>query len=290
MSVEEFVKEAFPFAVEKRRLFSPEGEETPFFAMFRDDTGEVVSRTMVKSNYQGHTTDDVLAVVEAAGEVFEGGISRAWCAFNYGHYVVCQPSREHRYEVYGDDDAVFPRLVIKAGYGGKAFSVALGMYRDLCKNLAMPSMVQGINRRIIHTSGLRGKMDDLIGTLSIVASGWENLTETIHRMEMNHIHLANFLESLYGPEPERSGRAQTEHRKRTEAIVSRLISERMRSGRPDADERMIVTGWEAYNAVQGYVQHDSSRRGDPDYVRRAIMASNNRFVRRAETLALQVTA
>jgi len=47
-----------------------------------------------------------------------------------------------------------------------------------------------------------------------------------------------------------------------------------------------VSAWEAYNAVQGYVQHDASRKGSPSDFSRIIGASRDMSVKKAETLAL----
>jgi hypothetical protein len=49
-----------------------------------------------------------------------------------------------------------------------------------------------------------------------------------------------------------------------------------------------VSAWEAYNAIQGYVQHDASRRGNPSDIDRVILAAADPAVLRAEHLALCV--
>ena len=53
----------------------------------------------------------------------------------------------------------------------------------------------------------------------------------------------------------------------------------------------VVSAWEAYNAVQGYVQHDAQAKegfkGDFD---RILRASNSQEVKAAEKLALELAA
>ena len=53
----------------------------------------------------------------------------------------------------------------------------------------------------------------------------------------------------------------------------------------------MVSAWEAYNAIQGYVQHDAQAKegfkGDFD---RILRASNSQEVRAAEKLALELAA
>ena len=42
-----------------------------------------------------------------------------------------------------------------------------------------------------------------------------------------------------------------------------------------------MSAWEAFNGVQGYVQHDMSRHGRPDTFTRAIVALDDQAVSRA---------
>lgn len=290
MQIESKIEEAFPFEVIKKPLVGIDGERTGFHGLFRNDTNECVSRTVVRGNYVPHTLDDIKAIASAAGQALEGGIADVQCTFNSGHCVVAQPSREHRLSVFGSADNIFPRLVIRAGYGGQSFKATLGTYRDACRNLAMLRQVEGVSRSIIHVRGLRDRMNELIETFSIVAASWDRIGEVVRRMEQNEVRLKDFLGEIY-PEPERAtGRAATEHEKRTEAIFRRILRERVATGRPEIGNEWIVSGWEAYNGIQGYMQHDSARRGNPDDIRRAIMANNHRSVRQAEMLALTMSA
>jgi hypothetical protein len=47
-----------------------------------------------------------------------------------------------------------------------------------------------------------------------------------------------------------------------------------------------VSAWEAYNAIQGYVQHDATRKGNPSDFARIISAANDQAVKKAESLVL----
>jgi hypothetical protein len=50
-----------------------------------------------------------------------------------------------------------------------------------------------------------------------------------------------------------------------------------------------VSAWEAFNAVQGYVQHEASRKnGFKNEMDRLILANQDAAVYRAEALALSV--
>jgi len=288
-NVADAVRKAFGFSVDKFPLAGPDGMKTPMYGLFRSDSGKFVGRSAVSSQYVPHTSEDVLALVEAAGSAF-GGVADVQTDFRHGHRVAVQPTGEYRRSVYGTRDNVFPRLVIDAPYGGTgSFKGTLGFYRDACSNLAMLRQVSGTTVAIRHDSNLRSKMDELIETFGTLHDKWSNLVEVIERMQSREVNLKDFLESIYGDPSELRGRAETIHRNRTEAIFRRLLRERDRTGRPQIGREFIVSGWEAFNAVQGYVQHDAPRRGKPSELARIIRASRYAKVAAAERLALAVT-
>ena len=279
MSVSQQVSEFFNFSVDKFPLSFPDNQRTSWYGLQRSDTSEQVG-SPVSSRYLPHTTDDVVAMVEAAETAFDGQAA-VKCCWNEGHYVIVQPSIDQRLAVYGTKDNVFPRLVIRAGYDGKAYSGSLCLYRDACKNLAMMRKVSGVNVSIRHTGNLRCKMDSLISTMSKLKDSWSNLTAVVQHMESKPVVLADFLNEMY-PVPTDSGRSQTEHKNRTEAIVNRLINERYKTGRPALEK--TVSSWEMYNAIQGYSQWDRRRNGTKDVLKRAIMSWSDPSVIKAESL------
>lgn len=283
------VREAFDFTVDKFPLSGPDGMATPFYGLFRSDTSKVVG-TAVTHRYRCHQTDDVLAITEAAIEALADEDIEVRTHFRDGHYVEYAPSNAERRAIYGTADNIFPRFLLRAGYDGRAFSVSLGYYRDLCSNLHIPRTVgKGIVRTIRHTSGLRSKMDELIHDFSELGKGWDAIQAAVQRMESREVVLTDFLNSIYGEPETDSKRAVTVHKNRTEAIVRRLMGERVRSGRPQMGGDFKVSAWEAFNAVQGYVQHEATRRsGFDNAMDRLILANGDKAVHSAELLALGV--
>jgi hypothetical protein len=69
-----------------------------------------------------------------------------------------------------------------------------------------------------------------------------------------------------------------------------LNRERVATGRPTlVGDKVSV--WEAYNAIQGFVQHDAqSKEGFKSEFSRILRASNDSCVRQAESLALSLIA
>ena len=68
----ETVQNTFDFSVDKFPLYGPDNMPTSHFGLFKSDSGECVGKT-VSARYVPHTTDDILAITEAAAEAFEGG-------------------------------------------------------------------------------------------------------------------------------------------------------------------------------------------------------------------------
>jgi hypothetical protein len=68
-----------------------------------------------------------------------------------------------------------------------------------------------------------------------------------------------------------------------------LNRERISTGRPQLTN--TVSAWEAYNAIQGFVQHDAqAKQGFKGQFDRILRASNDANVRKAEKLVLELVA
>jgi hypothetical protein len=282
IEIVETVRAAFNFSVDKFPLSGPEGMRTPHYGLFRSDNGACVGNAC-KARYTPHTTDDIVALVEACSTAFDG-IGQVRCHFDDGHYVSIAPSKDYRLKVFGERDNVFPRVIIRAGYDGRAFLASVGLYRDLCRNLMRLNCVKGAVATIRHTSQLRGKMDELIVSFSSLRDSWQNVIAMVQNMESRPVALADFLRQVYGEPSSDTGRGATRHKNRTEAIFRRVMKERLLSGRGDMGRDFMVSAWEAFNAVQGYVQHDAVRHGSPSDLERALASLDDPAVRRAEEI------
>ena len=285
------IKEQFDFTVEKYPLSAVMGTEvlpTDQYGLFHSKTGYLSGVKSVSQHYVPHTTDDVVAIAEAASEVFEGQIS-VKCHFNNGHYVALAPTDQRRQDIFNvtNGDNVFPRFMVRGGFDGRGFKAQIGYYRDLCRNLSMLESVDEFSRSIRHTSGLRWKMNDLIATFSQLKNSWTNLTELIAKMNQRTVDMREFLDAIYGePDDDASGRAITTHKKRTRSIMDRLWDEL--SVTQQTFKPQETNAWFAFNAIQGYEQHDAVRRNmsvqSQDFER--VLRAGNGHVRSAEKLAL----
>jgi hypothetical protein len=282
------VRHFYP-TVSRFPLAGPDGLRTPWYGLFRMDTNQPVGGGSVSGRYVPHTTDDVVALVEAAESVM-GEVDNVQMGWRDGHFLSIEPqlTHERRLEMY-ENDIVFPRLFIHAPYGGAGcFVGSVALSRIVCSNLYTMKTVAGVNVRIRHTSGLREKMDDLIADFSSLSGGWEALAARVKQMNEVKVKVADFLNEVYGQPDEGSERSIKLHRNRTESIIRRLARERMKI-HGDAGDLHTATAWEAFNAVQGFVQHDKSRKGL--YVNefdRVILANEDATVARAERLSLEM--
>jgi hypothetical protein len=137
-------------------------------------------------------------------------------------------------------------------------------------------------------------MNSLISTFNVLKESWAGLTDVIQNLQSVDVQMADFLESIYStPDADASKRGVTVHRERTEAIFRRLQAERFRTGRQamSPSDDFTVSAWEAFNAVQGYVQHDAqSKKGFKSDFDRILRASRDANVRKAESLVLELVA
>jgi hypothetical protein len=286
------VEKAFNFDVEKFPLSGPDNMKTGVYGLFRSDNQQFVGSASVTKQYHPHTKDDVCALAEAGSSLFEGE-AVVKCHWRDGHYVTVQPTNEYRHNVYGTNDGVFPRIVINAGYDKTSFGASMGYYRDACRNLAMLQRVQGTSVSIRHTPCLREQINQLITQFQAMSGGWQAMTDHIDRMERSRVSVRDFLQEMYGDVPE-SGKSKTMHENRTRLIVDRIIRERVALAKANPYDLSQATGWELFNGVGGYQQHDSivrPRKGttltDMD---RIIMAMRHKDLQKAENLVFELSA
>jgi len=294
--VSEIVRNEFNFEVRRYPLSGPDGIATPHCGLFRvfdGDSGPELRDCIgmaCSDGYVPHQSDDVIALAEAAGEAFEGEF-KLTCHWRDGHHLLMEPTRDYRKSIFGTADNIFPRFIVSAGYDGRAFKAILGTYRDACQNMARIRTVEETVASIRHTRSLRSRMSDLIEIFQNLKSSWGSVCDVIAQMQSREMILSDFLAKLYPADNIDSKRGATIHKERTEAIFRRIMSERFKTGRPAfvAGQDVKVSGWEAYNGVQGYIQHGSNRRGNQNNeFARILLALDNPIVGKAEQLALSM--
>lgn len=293
-AISETVRAAFDFSVDKFPLSGPDNMKTDQYGLFRSDTGHINGIKSISKDYVTHTTEDVCALVDAAADAFNGEVE-CKTHFDKGHYVEVIPTNVARISIFGTNDNIFPRIMIRAGLNAESFIGSMAWNRDACDNLAEVTQVAGTRISIRHTSGLRENMTTLVEQFGLLKTGWENMIAAARQMQSRRVRMADFLNGIYDMPSEeeltlaRTGkkvRKVTIHRNRTQEIWDRLENERVKTGRPISTDG-TVSAWEAYNAVQGYVQWDSpAREGFTSRFARILKSARSPEVRQAEKLAL----
>jgi hypothetical protein len=276
------VRAFFPGIV-KLPLSGPEGMRSPHYGLFRSDTSEGFGPA-VSQQFVPHSSEDIVALVEATESVF-GEAAKVDLGFHGGHYVAVTPTDDLRREIC-DRDGVWPRLVIQARYG-EAFRATMGVYRDACRNLSRMKSVAGTSVVIRHTSGLREKMNELLADFGSLQGSWDTLVNQMQLMARTPVQLAAFLDQMYPQTESMTDRAVTIHRSRTEAIIRRIMRERTALGNTNTNLHE-VSAWEAWQGIQGYVQHDKTRKGNPGTFDRVILALDDSAVTKAESILLSM--
>ena len=291
------VRSAFDFTVDKFPLFGPENMRTDQYGLFRSDTGYLTGVKSISKQYVPHTTDDVCALVEAASTAFGGHLDLK-CHWRNGHYVSIAPTLEQRRSVYGTADAIWPRIMLRGGFDGKGFKATMGYWRDLCLNMSMLETVESTSVSIRHSSNLRGQMDELIHSFEGLKDGWENLTAVAESMQSRTVNRLDYVREVFKDRmpsqdqlnllalnPNAKIRAAKVWQKMLKAMQDRLDSESIRSNR--AVGRQEISAWEAFNMVQGYIQHDAqAKTGFKDQFSRILRAANDKHVKRAAQIAM----
>lgn len=295
--VSDVVKSTFDFEVQKFPLFLPDNQRTKLYGLTRSDTGEIVEGTGSKTKqYEPHTTDDIIALAEAASECFDGEIV-CDAHFRSGHYVSLRPTNHDRRTVYNSDDPIWPSIVLSAGFDGKAVIARCGYWRDNCLNLAMMSQVAGTKTSIRHNGNMRFHMDSLLLQFKQLKDSWDNIYSAAMSMQEKTVAIDDFFNSIFTPptteqlEAEKRDRKTNNWQKRQDAMKARIKEERNRMTGLSQEIGTQATVWELYNAVQGYFQHDArSKQGFKSDFDGIIRAANQTEVKRAENLALELAA
>lgn len=284
------LREVFNFTVASCPLTGPDNVKTPHFGLFRTDTWRCIGKAVSKQ-YVPHTVEDMIALGEACENVFDNDVEID-ASFVDGHYVTIAPSKDYRRSIFGTADNIFPRVIIRGGYNGKAFSAIMGYYRDACKNMAMMRSVNTTAVTIRHNSNLATHMSDLIDQFNTLKESWNDLGTMIEHMQNREVQLTEFLSKIYPIPAENSTQnLKTRHENIMSSIFRRILRERVATGRPRMDDNGFnVSLWEAFNGVQGYVQHDATRKLRPSQFERVLLAADDKAVKHAETLAMQLVA
>jgi hypothetical protein len=294
--VAEVVQNTFNFEVEKFPLFLPDNQKTPLYGLTRSDTGEIVEGTGSKtSQYIPHTTEDIIALAEAASECFDGTIE-VDAHFRSGHYISLRPTVADRRDIYNSNDPIWPSIVVSAGFDGKAVIARCGYWRDRCSNMAMMGQVAGTKTSIRHNGNMQFHMDSLLLQFKELKSSWDNIYDAAMSMQEKTVKIDDFFNNIFkAPTAEEIKEAKDRKvnnwKKRNDAMKKRIEKERNQITGFSRQVGDTATVWELFNSVQGYFQHDArSKKGFKSDFDGILRSANQSEVKAAERLALSLAS
>lgn len=296
MSIRERIENTFPFTVDKlpAAVAHDDGTHTQSGQYFlarsdRPTEPRIVRGPSVSERYQPHTREDIVLLAEAAASAYPdhgGWGASVRCSWRYGHIIEIAPSKEHRYRA-AVEDTVYPRIWIRGRYDQCSTEFQGGLYREMCKNLLMPQLVEGMRRKFQHVGPISDRMAELGDHLQAMAGQWQDLRQWVCDLSEQRHELGQFLRDVYGtPEENASPAKRTNWETRVSDIFRQLSKERQAQGRDLVldNGRAMATGWEVFNLIQNWSQTRQRRAPGTDQLQRAIAASSDQYVRRAEQL------
>lgn len=271
--VAQAIEQAFPREVVKMPLFGPDNIPTPHYGLCFEDAAsrEDWVQATCKRQYIPHTKQDVkdLCTAVAAGfDIAADDINiDAHFVTGKGHAVAVTPTKNYRRSIAGTD-TLFPTLYVRAYYGG-SFKATVGMKRDVCSNLMMMRKVDGTSVSLRHVGNYREHFDDTVEQFRELIAISDNIVAAAKQLNEVRVDTTEFFQSLYPAQV--NERSQVRQENKLKAMITRLHKERLDLG-VDADIKQASV-WELINAVQGYCQHDKTRRtSNKDYAGRAFAA------------------
>ena len=285
--------EKFPKQIIKRRLFGPYGEETGVYGLF-DENRNFIGRSSVTERYVPHQLEHIRPIVESVLGLpgFENPKVRA--EWKNGHYIRMRPSDDYRREIT-KGDSIWPQLDLWFGLGGLPARGRLPLQRDACSNLMMVRNSSEINFSIKHTKSLETRIATIQDQFWNIVAKWDEVVDHCRNMHAKRINLKHLLAEIYPAPKNDSKQAATKHNDKLNAIWSRVMREshKLNLETPSL-ANPITTGWMAFNAIQGYRQHDAIRTSEKGMTReqkefnRSVSVLEDSTVQRAEELILSM--
>jgi hypothetical protein len=167
------------FRIEKERLLSTTGKETPFFGLFNDKTGECINS--VKEGYTVSQNDEVVELVLRGMEGFgELSVSKAG-SLNGGRKVFLQLGIDGM-SLVGDERIKRYVTIIDSNDGSTGLSVGIGELVMSCQNQFFKFYKNG-QSKLRHTASLTQRIKELPYLIEMALAESLKLTETYKQFQ-----------------------------------------------------------------------------------------------------------
>jgi hypothetical protein len=167
------------FRIEKERLLSATGKETPFFGLFNDKTGECINS--VKEGYTVSQNDEIVELVLNGIQGFgELSVTKAG-ALNGGRKVFIQLGIDGMSKV-GEERIKRYVTIIDSNDGSTGLSVGIGELVMSCQNQFFKFYKSG-QSKLRHTASLTQRIKEIPYLIEMALSESLKLTETYKQFQ-----------------------------------------------------------------------------------------------------------
>lgn len=171
------------FRIEKERLLSATGKETPFYGLFNDKTGECINS--VKEGYTVSQNDEVVELVLNGMSGFgELSVSKAG-ALNGGRKVFIQLGIDGM-SIVGDERIKRYVTIIDSNDGSTGLSVGIGELVMSCSNQFFKFYKSG-QSKLRHTTSLTKRIKEIPMLIEMALAESLKLTETYKQFQSTPI-------------------------------------------------------------------------------------------------------
>jgi hypothetical protein len=177
------------FRIEKQKLVSESGLDTPYYGLFNDKSGECINT--VKEGYTVSQNDEIVELVLRGIEGFgELSVSKAG-SINGGRKVFLQLAIDG-YSLVGSENIKRYVTVIDSNDGSTGLSVGVGEVVMSCQNQFFKFYKKG-QSKFRHTASLIERIKEIPRLIELSLSESMRLTETYKAFQSNEVsrNLAN---------------------------------------------------------------------------------------------------
>lgn len=236
----------------------------PFYGLVTSDGKQVPLDRSISAKYGFHRRAHFRKGLEA-GVAALGGECRVNAYWNDGYFATLERLDDEAYQVSGNPrDIVRTKFWLHMPYSS---SCRIGLCMDVavCRNKMIWQTMKSTVRTVRHCLSFDDLFENVVRDFEAVGRARGPMLERIQLLSEKVVDINKFGVHAMATGPEMS--KQLENRFR--ALSNRVMREydALGYGIPNLER---VSGWRVYNALQGYFQHEATRKNSADDIFRAV--------------------
>lgn len=236
----------------------------PFYGLVTSDGRQVPLDRSISAKYGFHRRAHFRKGIEA-GVAALGGECKVNAYWNDGYFATLERLDDEAYRVSGNPrDVVRTKFWLHMPY---ASSCRIGLSMDIavCRNMMIWQTLRSTVRTVRHCLSFDTLFDNVVRDFELVGQSRGPMLDRIDVLSRKVVDINSFGVHAMATGPDMS--KQLENRFR--ALSTRILREYNQLGYSTPDMTQL-SGWRVYNALQGYFQHDATRKNDADDIFRAV--------------------